>query len=182
MRMVDCWTWLVMPSLVHFLDFSKVYNLVAGMSMMNMVVCLYRRYRTLHGPVPWCSPRNTSQRERERELESRPHRTLPYGETDWLSSVHVDTYILHAPYLCVHKFWMCWYIMVMIYYVLYIYILLYTSAMTFTLPHVHSFGWSFVSWPRNIAIPSASSWKSQVRTGKRFGSWSGEQHARAIYP
>jgi hypothetical protein len=24
--------------------------------------------------------------------------------------------------------------------------------------------------------------KSQVRTGKRFGSWSGEQHARAIYP
>ena len=48
---------------------------------------------------------------------------MPYEETDWLSSVHVDTYIWHAPYLCIYKYWMCWYIMVMIYYVLYIYII-----------------------------------------------------------
>ena len=132
MRMVDCWTWLLMPSLVHFLDFSKVYNLVAGMSMMNMVVCLYRRYRTLHRPVPWCSPRNTS--ERERELESRPHRTLPYAETDWLSSVHVDTYILHAPYLCIYKYWMCWYIVVMIYYDILCNIYIYYTQVLWLLP------------------------------------------------
>lgn len=180
MRMVDCWTWLVMPSLVHFLDFSKVYNLVAGMSMMNMVVCLYRRYRTLHGPVPWCSPRNTSQRERERVGVASTSNLAVWG--DWLTK---QCACRHIHITC--SIFMCTQILdVLIHYgndiLCIIYILLYTSAMTFTLPHVHSFGWSFVSWPRNIAIPSASSWKSQVRTGKRFGSWSGEQHARAIYP